>query len=213
VVAGTLGTHAQQMPVVRFLDPGSPMERTQQVAAFRTELTHQHGRVISHEQRGDAILRATSKWLARADVDESAISIGDCHKPLSAAFGSTVCRGREKSGKAMDARAAPQVDSDTHKIRALIARYLGIDAEQVTDEVHFRNDFDLDSLDQLELLILIEDEFSGVEFSDTAMDQIEVVGDLIRYVETTCFAGKFVHAGSPPIPTPRRSRAGAFSTW
>ncbi len=54
-------------------------------------------------------------------------------------------------GEAMDARAAPQVDFDAHKIRALIARYLGIDAEQVTDEVHFRNDFDLDSLDQLEL--------------------------------------------------------------
>jgi acyl carrier protein len=92
-------------------------------------------------------------------------------------------------GEAMDARAARQVDFDAHKIRALIARYLGIDAEQVIDEVHFRNDFDLDSLDQLELLILIEDEFSGVEFSDTAMDQIEVVGDLIRYVETTCLLG------------------------
>jgi hypothetical protein len=39
----------------------------------------------------------------------------------------------------MDARAALQVDFDTHKIRALIARYLGIDAEQVTNEVHFRN--------------------------------------------------------------------------
>jgi len=89
----------------------------------------------------------------------------------------------------MDARAASQLNFDTQKIRALIARYLGIDAEQVTDETHFRNDFDLDSLDQLELLILIEDEFSGVEFSDTAMDQIEVVGDLIRYVETTCLLG------------------------
>ncbi len=51
----------------------------------------------------------------------------------------------------MDARAARQVDFDAHKIRAPIARYLSIDAEQVTDEVHFRNDFNLDSLDQLEL--------------------------------------------------------------
>ncbi len=89
----------------------------------------------------------------------------------------------------MDARAAPQVDFYADKIRALIAKYLGIDAGQVTDEVHFRNDFDLDSLDRLELLILIEDEFSGVEFSDTTMDQIEVVGDLIRYVETACLLG------------------------
>jgi acyl carrier protein len=89
----------------------------------------------------------------------------------------------------MDARAALEVDLDANKVRALIARYLAIDAEQVTDEAHFRKDFDLDSLDQLELLISIEDAFSGVEFSDTAMDQIEVVGDLIRYMEINCLLG------------------------
>jgi hypothetical protein len=51
----------------------------------------------------------------------------------------------------MDARALPHVGFDPNKIRTLIAKYLGIDVEQVTDEAHFRNDFDLDSLDQLEL--------------------------------------------------------------
>jgi acyl carrier protein len=86
----------------------------------------------------------------------------------------------------MEARAAP---FDANKIRALIAKYLGIDAEQVTDETHFRNDFDLDSLDQLELLILIEEEISGIEFSDAAVEQIEVVGDLIRYMEINCLLG------------------------
>jgi acyl carrier protein len=94
--------------------------------------------------------------------------------------------GREKSGETMDARAAPY---DANKIRALIAKYLGIDAEQVTDETHFRNDFDLDSLGQLELLMLIEEEFSGVEFSDAAVEQIEVVGDLIRYMEINFLPG------------------------
>ena len=41
-----------------------------------------------------------------------------------------------------------------NKVRALVSRYLGIAVEQVTDEVHFRNDFDLDSLNQLELFIM-----------------------------------------------------------
>ena len=50
----------------------------------------------------------------------------------------------------MDARAAPQLDFDANKVRAFIARYLGIDAERVKDEAHFRNDFGLDPLDQLE---------------------------------------------------------------
>ena len=85
----------------------------------------------------------------------------------------------------MDARAARQADFDANKIRALIADYLGIDVERVTDEAHFRNDFDLDSLNRLELLILIEEAFSGVEFSDAAVDRIEVVGDLIRHIEIT----------------------------
>ena len=86
----------------------------------------------------------------------------------------------------MDARATPEVGFDANKIRALIAKYLGIDAERVTDEVHFRNDLELGSLDQLELLILIEEEFPGVEFSDDAVGQIEVVGDLIRHMEINC---------------------------
>ena len=84
---------------------------------------------------------------------------------------------------------APQEAFDSDKVRTLIADYLGIDAERLADEAHFRNDFDLDSLDQLELLILIEEEFSGVEFSDDAVEQIEHVGDLIRYVEINCLPG------------------------
>ena len=95
----------------------------------------------------------------------------------------------------MNARAAPHVDFDANKIRALIANYLGIDAERVKDEAHFRRDFNLDSLDQLELLMLIEEEFFGTEFSDAAVEQIEVVGDLIRYMEgDQRFVGRSVRA-------------------
>lgn len=90
----------------------------------------------------------------------------------------------------MDARAAPEVGFNPNKVRALIAKYLGIDAERLTDEAHFRNDFDLDSLDRLELLMLLEDEFFGVEISDDAIQEIEVVGDLIRYMEINNLLGR-----------------------
>lgn len=86
----------------------------------------------------------------------------------------------------MDARAAPHA---ANEIRALIAKHLGINAERVTDEAHFRSDFDLDSLDQLELLILIE-EFFGTELSDDAVEQIEGAGDLIRYMEISYLLGE-----------------------
>jgi acyl carrier protein len=61
------------------------------------------------------------------------------------------------------------------KVRQLIADYLGVDASQVTDEAHLSDDLGVD------WLVLIEDEFVGVEFSDVTA--IEVVGDLIRHME------------------------------
>jgi len=77
-------------------------------------------------------------------------------------------------------RAAPQVNFDTDRVRALIAEYLGVDAKRVTDEARFSDDFGLDWLDRLELMILIEDEIADVEISENDVGQIEVVGDLIR---------------------------------
>ena len=83
----------------------------------------------------------------------------------------------------MGTRAGLQVNFDADEVRTLIADYLGISAKQVTDEAHFGDDLGLDWLNQLELMILIEDEFAGVEFSDAAAHEIEVVGDLIRHIE------------------------------
>ncbi len=78
--------------------------------------------------------------------------------------------------------AAPQLDFDKNKLRMLIADYVGIKPEKVTDETHFTDDLGLDWLDQVELMILIEDQFDAVEFSDADV-RIKIVGDLIRHVE------------------------------
>jgi acyl carrier protein len=89
----------------------------------------------------------------------------------------------------MDARAARQ-GFDRNRLRALIATYVGVDAERVTDEANFKNDFELDSLDQLDLLLQIQEEFPGAELSDEVVEQIKVVGDLIRYMEINCLLGE-----------------------
>jgi acyl carrier protein len=86
------------------------------------------------------------------------------------------------------------------KLRALIATRLGVDLGRVTDEAHFSDDLGADWLDRLELLILIEDQFSSMEIMDDA-DQIECVGDLIRHIET-------VQAGS--MSRCRRAFAGGI---
>jgi acyl carrier protein len=77
---------------------------------------------------------------------------------------------------------APQEVFDSDKVRTLIAEYLGVEVKQVTDEANF-GEFGMDRYDRLELMILIEDAFIGVEIRDNDADQIEVVGDLIRHIE------------------------------
>ena len=74
---------------------------------------------------------------------------------------------------------------DIGKMRTLIAGHLDVDVRRVTDEAHFSDDLGADWLDRLELMILIEDQFAGVEITDDDVDQIEVVGDLIHYIDDT----------------------------
>jgi acyl carrier protein len=69
-------------------------------------------------------------------------------------------------------------------VRILIAHRLGVDVKSVTDEAHFTDDFGADWLDRLELMIEIEAQFRTVEFTDDDVDQIHVVGDLIRHVKS-----------------------------
>ena len=68
-------------------------------------------------------------------------------------------------------------------VRTLIANQLGVDIKRVTDEAHFTDDLGADWLDRLELMIVIEDRFADVLIRDEDVDQLEVVGDLIRHIE------------------------------
>jgi acyl carrier protein len=71
----------------------------------------------------------------------------------------------------------------TSDVRTLIAAHLGISVGRVTDEAHFTNDLGADWLDRLELMMVVEGQFAGVEITDEHVDQIAVVGDLIRHIE------------------------------
>src|SRR6516162_8028342 len=73
---------------------------------------------------------------------------------------------------------------DINKLRLLIAEYLQAHIRHVTDNAHLGRDLGADWLDRLELIILVED-IAGVEITDNEADQIEVVGDLIRYIDQT----------------------------
>ena len=73
-------------------------------------------------------------------------------------------------------------DCSSGNIRALIADQLGVNVERVTDQSHFMRDLGVDWLTRLELVILVED-WTGLELRDDDVEQITVVGDLIRFIE------------------------------
>ena len=68
------------------------------------------------------------------------------------------------------------------EVRALIARHFEADIRRVTDAAHFVEDLGADWLDHLELLILIEEHFPGMQITEQDAEQLQTVGDLIRYI-------------------------------
>jgi acyl carrier protein len=69
-------------------------------------------------------------------------------------------------------------------VRSLVSERLGVDIEFVTSEAHFANDLGADLIDRVELMLAIEDRFSGVEITDDDIEQIQIVEDLIQHLNT-----------------------------
>jgi len=68
-------------------------------------------------------------------------------------------------------------------IRALIADQLGVDIKRVSDQAHFARDLGVGWLNRLELVIIVED-WTGLELQDDDVERINVVGDLVRFFES-----------------------------
>ena len=86
------------------------------------------------------------------------------------------------SGSIQGAATRTESSADINKLRVLIAAHLEVDVRRVTDDAHLNRDLGADWLDRLELIILVE-EIAGVEITDDEADQIEVVRDLIYYID------------------------------
>lgn len=69
------------------------------------------------------------------------------------------------------------------KIPEIVADQLGITEEDVVPSSSFNEDLGADSLDFLELIMAVEEEFS-FDISDSDAESLETVGDLIDYVST-----------------------------
>ena len=68
------------------------------------------------------------------------------------------------------------------RVKDIIVEQLGVNADQVTAEAKFIEDLGADSLDTVELVMALEEEF-GAEIPDEQAEKLQSVGDVIKYVE------------------------------
>lgn len=71
------------------------------------------------------------------------------------------------------------------RVKEIIVEQLGVKPEQVTPEAKFIEDLGADSLDTVELVMALEEEF-GSEIPDEQAEKLQSVGDVIKYIEENC---------------------------
>ena len=70
------------------------------------------------------------------------------------------------------------------RVRKIVIEHLDADPEKVTEKASFIDDLGADSLDNVELVMALEEEF-GNEIPDEQAEKLQSVGDVIKYVEET----------------------------
>jgi acyl carrier protein len=68
------------------------------------------------------------------------------------------------------------------RLKKVIATQLGVEESKIVMEASFREDLKADSLDLVELIMAIEEEF-GADISDEDAQKIKTVGDAVRYID------------------------------
>ena len=69
------------------------------------------------------------------------------------------------------------------KVKKIIEEKLSVNADQITNDARFAEDLKADSLDTVELVMALEDEF-GLDIPDEEADKIKTVQDAINYIGT-----------------------------
>ena len=72
------------------------------------------------------------------------------------------------------------------KLRDIICEQLEVEAENVTMESNIMDDFDADSLDLVDIVMSVEDEFE-VEVPEDAVEKMKTVGDVVKFIEENIY--------------------------
>ena len=75
------------------------------------------------------------------------------------------------------------------KVKELVVKQLAVAEDQVTEDARFVEDLNADSLDIVEMIMALEEEFSS-EIPDEEAEKLKTVGDAIKYIESKTAAAK-----------------------
>lgn len=81
------------------------------------------------------------------------------------------------------------MDDLYERIKGIIVEQLGVEEDRVTPDARFREDLEADSLDLVELIMAMEDEFGG-EISDDEAQQLKTVKQAVDYLQQRMEAGE-----------------------
>lgn len=68
------------------------------------------------------------------------------------------------------------------KVKTILVGQLGVDEDKVTMEASITDDLGADSLDVVDLIMSLEEEFD-VEIPDEDVENMKTVGDIVKYIE------------------------------
>ena len=68
------------------------------------------------------------------------------------------------------------------KVREIICDKFAVDEDQVTMDTSFKGDLNADSLDMVEIIMALEEEFDIGEIDEDAVASIETIGDAVNFI-------------------------------